>query len=173
MPQPATTRIKNIAKRAVSSTRNRSFLTLFAFKWLSGDKPAALKDPNTVLLTRSMAEKYFGSWQSAVGRSLKLDNSWVLKVTGVLADPPANTDFPLKVVISYATLRNTGINGHLNDWTGIFAQHYCFITLPGNLSEAAFDGDLTAMVNKYKPAVYRSEGIDAVAPDRHAFRHPL
>jgi putative ABC transport system permease protein len=135
------------------------FFDMFAFKWLAGDKPTALKDPNAVLLTRSMAEKYFGSWQSAVGRSLKLDNYWVLKVTGVLADPPANTDFPLKVVISYATLRNTGINGHLNDWTGIFAQHYCFVTLPGNLSEAAFDRDLTAMVNKYKPAEYRNEGM--------------
>jgi putative ABC transport system permease protein len=135
------------------------FFDMFAFKWLAGDKPTALKDPNSVLLTRSMAEKYFGSWQSAIGRSLKLDNYWVLKVTGVLADAPPNTDFPLKVVISYATLRNTGVNGHLNDWTGIFAQHYCFVTLPGNLSEAAFDRDLTAMVNKYKPAEYRNEGM--------------
>jgi len=133
------------------------FFDMFAFKWLAGDKPTALKDPNTVLLTRTMAEKYFGNWQSAVGRSLKLDNYWTLKVTGVLADPPVNTDFPLKVVISYATLRNTGVNGHLNDWIGIFAQHYCFVTLPGNLSEASFDRDLTAMVNKYKPAEYRNQ----------------
>jgi putative ABC transport system permease protein len=135
------------------------FFDMFAFKWLAGDKPTALNDPNTVLLTRSIAEKYFGSWQSAIGRSVKLDNYWVLKVTGVLADPPPNTDFPLKVVISYATLRNTGVNGHLNDWIGIFAQHYCFVTLPGNLPEAAFDRDLTAMVNKYKPAEYRNEGM--------------
>jgi putative ABC transport system permease protein len=135
------------------------FFDMFAFKWLAGDKPTALNDPNTVLLTRSVAEKYFGSWQSAIGRSVKLDNYWVLKVTGVLADPPPNTDFPLKVVISYATLRNTGVNGHLNDWIGLFAQHYCFVTLAGNLSEAAFDRDLTAMVNKYKPAEYRNEGM--------------
>ena len=135
------------------------FFDMFAFKWLAGDEPTALTDPNTVLLTRSIAEKYFGSWQTAIGRSVKLDNYWVLKVTGILADPPANTDFPLKVVISYATLRNTGVNSHLNDWIGIFAQHYCFVTLPGNLSEAAFDRDLTAMVNKYKPAEYRNEGM--------------
>ncbi len=135
------------------------YFDMFAFKWLAGDKPTALKDPNTVLLTRSMADKYFGNWQSAIGRSLKLDNYWVLKVTGVLADPPANTDFPLKVVISYATLKNTGVNSHLNDWSGIFAQHYCFVTLPGNVSEAGFDRDLTALVNKYKPADSRNQGM--------------
>jgi putative ABC transport system permease protein len=135
------------------------FFDMFAFKWLAGDKPTALNDPNTVLLTRSMAEKYFGSWQLAVGRSLKLDNYWVLKVTGVLADPPPNTDFPLKVVISYATLRNTGVNGSLNDWASIFAQHYCFVTLPENLPEAAFNKDLASLVNKYKPAEVRNEGM--------------
>ncbi|HEX3933775.1 MAG TPA: ABC transporter permease, partial [Puia sp.] len=135
------------------------FFDMFAFRWLAGDKTTALNDPNTVLLTKSTAAKYFGSWTSAIGRSLKLDNNWLLKVTGVLDDMPANTDFPLKVVISYATLHNTGVNGRLNDWVSIFAQHYCFVTLPDNLSEAAFDKDLTDVVNRYKPPVNHNEGM--------------
>ena len=135
------------------------FFDMFAFHWLAGDKTTALNEPNTVLLTKSAATKYFGNWTSAVGRSLKLDNNWLLKVTGVLDDMPANTDFPLKVVISYATLHNTGVNGRLNDWVGIFAQHYCFVKLPDNLSEAAFDKDLTDVVNRYKPPVSHNEGM--------------
>jgi ABC-type antimicrobial peptide transport system permease subunit len=135
------------------------FFDLFAFKWLAGDKPTALNDPNTVLLTRSMADKYFGNWQSAIGRSLMLDNSWVLKVTGVLADPPPNTDFPLKVVISYATLKNTGVKDRLTEWGAIFDQHYCFVKLPGNLSEATFDKELAGLVNKYKSAADRHESM--------------
>lgn len=135
------------------------FFDMFAFRWLTGDKATALNEPNTVLLTRSMAVKYFGSWTSAIGRSLKLDNTWLLKVTGVLEDAPANTDFPLKVVISYATLRNTGVNGVLNNWVSIFAQHYCFVTLPDNLSEAAVDRDLADMVNRYKPSENHNEGM--------------
>lgn len=135
------------------------FFDMFAFRWLAGDKTTALNDPNTVLLTKSTAEKYFGSWTSAIGRSLKLDNSWLLKVTGILDDMPANTDFPLKVVISYGTLHNTGVNGQLNNWVGIFAQHYCFVTLPDNLSEASFDKDLTDVVNRYKPPSNHNEGM--------------
>src|SRR5664279_2803136 len=91
------------------------FFEMFGFKWLSGDKATALNEPNTVILTQSIADKYFGSWTSAIGKSLKLDNSLLLKVTGVLEDIPANTDFPLKVVLSYATLHNTGVKGTLDN----------------------------------------------------------
>jgi putative ABC transport system permease protein len=135
------------------------FFKMFAFRWLAGNKASALNEPNTVLLSKSIATKYFGSWTSAIGRSLKLDNNLLLKVTGVLEDVPVNTDFPLKIIISYATLRNTGVNGVLNNWTNIFAQYYCFVTLPDHLSEAAFDKDLTDMVNRYKPAENRNEGM--------------
>lgn len=135
------------------------FFDMFAFRWLTGDKSTALNEPNTVVLTRSMAMKYFGSWSSAVGRSLRLDNNRTLKVTGILEDAPANTDFPLKVVISYATLRNSGAGGVLDNWVSIFDQHYCFVTLPDGLSEATFDRDLGDMVNRYKPAENRNEGL--------------
>jgi len=135
------------------------FFEMFGFKWLSGEKATALNEPNTVILTRSIADKYFGSWTSAIGKSLKLDNALLLKVTGVLEDMPANTDFPLKVVLSYATLHNTGIKGRLDNWVSVFAQHYCFVTLPDQLSETKFNKDLTDMVNRYKPAENRNEGM--------------
>jgi hypothetical protein len=135
------------------------FFDMFAFNWLTGDKQKALAEPNTVVLTRSMATKYFGDWTSAVGRTLKQDNNLLLRVSGVLEDVPTNTDFPLKVVISYATLRNTGVSGTLNNWVSIFAQHYCFVTLPDNLSETAFNKDLADVVRRYKPAENYNEGM--------------
>lgn len=135
------------------------FFDMFAFPWLAGDKKTALNEPNTVILTRTMAAKYFGDWRTAVGKTLNLDNRLLLQVTGVLEDAPANTDFPLKIVISYATLRKTGVGGALDNWVSIFAQHYCFVTLPDNLPPAAFDKDLTDVVNRYKPAENRNEGM--------------
>ena len=135
------------------------FFDMFAFKWLAGDKTTALNEPNTILLTRDIAEKYFGNWTSAIGKELKLDNSLPLKVTGVLENMPANTDFPIKLVLSYATLHSTGINGMLNNWVAIFAQHYCFVSLPDQLSETAFNRELTDVVNRYKPAENHNEGM--------------
>jgi len=135
------------------------FFEMFGFRWLAGNKRKALAEPNMVVLTRSMAIKYFGDWSSAVGRTLKLDNNRLLQVSGVLEDVPSNTDFPLKVVISYATLPSTGVSGALSNWAGIFAQHYCFVTLPDNMSEAQFNEDLAGVVRRYKPAENYNEGM--------------
>lgn len=137
------------------------FFSIFDFPWLAGDKSTALKEPNTVVLTQTIAEKYFGNWQNAIGRSIILDKlGSPLRVTGILADMPANTDFPLKVVISYSSLKNTGLAGMMtSDWIGIFAQHYCFVVLPDRLSEAQFDKDLTTVVHKYKPVQNHNEGM--------------
>ncbi len=136
------------------------FFDIFDFNWLAGNKRTALQDPNTVLLTRSTAEKYFGNWQSAMGKFLKVNNTLLLKITGILSDMPANTDFPLKVVISYATLKNTWLNYNLTNWTATFAQHYCFVVLPDNLSPNEFNKNLASFVQKYKPAGYRNEGME-------------
>ena len=108
------------------------FFQMFDFPMAAGDIKTALNDPNTVLLTKDEATKYFGDWHSAMGKSLKLYGQ-VMKVTGILDNPPANTDFPLSVVVSYATLMK-GIDP--NDWGSISDQNYCFVQLNKNASLA-------------------------------------
>jgi len=81
------------------------FFNVFDFKWLSGDKKNALTEPNTIVLTRDEANKFFGNWENAIGKIIKLENKLNFKVTGILENPPANTDFHLKVVMSYASLK--------------------------------------------------------------------
>ena len=83
------------------------FFGMFDFGWLAGDQKTALTEPNTVVLTQDVAEKYFGNWKDAVGKTIKYENKNTLKVTGILKNMPLNTDFDLKVVISDATLINT------------------------------------------------------------------
>ncbi|MGZ3874437.1 MAG: ABC transporter permease, partial [Mucilaginibacter sp.] len=85
-----------------------AFFDTFDFGWLAGDKKSALSEPNTVALTKGEAVKFFGDWHDAIGRTISYKGKTNLKVTGILADMPGNTDFPLKVVMSYATMRSKG-----------------------------------------------------------------
>src|SRR5258705_7841583 len=44
------------------------FFKIFDFEWIAGDVRSCLSDPNSAALTKTTAEKYFGNWQSAIGK---------------------------------------------------------------------------------------------------------
>ena len=106
------------------------FFQMFDYSLAAGNMKTALKDVNTVLLTKDVAAKYFGDWHKAMGQSLKIYGE-TMKVTGILNNPPANTDFPLSVVVSYATLMKYS---DPNDWGSISDENYCFVQLNKNTS---------------------------------------
>ncbi len=132
------------------------FFKIFDFKWLSGSPQSALSGPNSVVLTKDYAEKYFGNWKYAVGRSVKFNNSTILKVTGILDDLPDNNDFPLKVIISYSTFESSN-RADFKDWVSVFGANHCFIELPGNMSEAGFNKKLVEFVKEHKPPEYAKD----------------
>ncbi len=71
----------------------------FTWDLIAGDPQTALKAPYTVVLTESTAKKYFGD-VNPVGQSLQVDQSFQLKVTGVMEDVPPNTHFNFDAMIS-------------------------------------------------------------------------
>ena len=141
------------------------FFNIFDFAWLAGDKKTALSEPNTVVLTRDEAEKFFGNWHDAMGKVIKYENATNLKVTGILENPPANTDFPLKIVVSYATIKQKGSNfyDNIHDWVSTFGSHYVFMVLPDNMSVKLFNDDLAVFTKKHKPAEYAKQGFQLQA----------
>jgi putative ABC transport system permease protein len=118
-----------------------SFFKIFDYPLLAGSYES-LKDPNNVLLTKEIAEKYFGDWESAIGKTINLKAGGslfshsidVLKVSGILATIPANTDFQIKLVVAYGT----GITEDMSkntDWKDRTNSDFgCFVLLPQNTS---------------------------------------
>ncbi len=84
-----------------------SFLKIFDYPLIHGDTETALTEPNQVVITESIAKKYFGK-TDVVGETIKL-LSWVaenLEVVGVTKDVPANSHLKYNFLISYETLNN-------------------------------------------------------------------
>lgn len=157
IPGNNTAAIKKFAERDLYFVEPQLF-NVFDFDLLAGDKKTALAEPNTAVLTQEIAEKYFGSWKNAMGKTIKYENRNNLKVTGILKNLPPNTDLQLKIMVSYATLQNTDIKNNLKDWVSIFSQHYCFIIMPANVSAAQFNASLKTFAKKHKPAEYAKDG---------------
>ena len=133
------------------------FFDIFNFPFLAGNPKTALSELNTAVITQETAEKYFGDWHTAIGKFIKYDNDKdkVCKVTGVLKNIPANTDFPLQVVLSFKT--SEGEDGS-TDWSIQDGSLNTFVVLPKNMSSRQFDNNLKTFVKKHTPAEYTNHG---------------
>jgi putative ABC transport system permease protein len=132
-----------------------SFFKIFDFPLLAGSY-ASLKDPNNVLLTKEIAEKYFGDWKTAIGKTIKLQaggnifshSTDVLKVSGILATIPGNTDFQLKLAVSFETSSGSYLVKS-TDWKDRTNSDFgCYVLLPPNISVDNFNQQLRAYSRK-------------------------
>ena len=82
---------------------DENFMKVFDHQWLQGSS-RSLSEPNTIVLTKSLAQKYFGN-RDAMGQVIKLDNQFDLKVAGIIKDPPPNTHLPFQFLVSFETVR--------------------------------------------------------------------
>ncbi|HZY82846.1 MAG TPA: ABC transporter permease [Cyclobacteriaceae bacterium] len=80
-----------------------TILTMFSFPLAVGDERTALVAPYSIVLTPSVAKKYFGS-ESPIGKVLRVANSFDFTVTGVLKDDPTQTHLKFNFLASFATL---------------------------------------------------------------------
>jgi putative ABC transport system permease protein len=73
-----------------------SLFEVFTFPLAAGDPASALTDPHSVILSEKMAAKYFPDGD-VMGRTLRADDRFDFRVTGVLKAIPRNSEFPLKI----------------------------------------------------------------------------
>ncbi|OQP64159.1 hypothetical protein A3860_22400 [Niastella vici] len=79
--------------------------SIFDFAFIEGSPVNALKAPHSIVLSRSLARKYFGH-SAALGKTLICDNEPLL-VTGVFEDRPANSDLNIPALLSADFDKNT------------------------------------------------------------------
>ncbi|MBX2944275.1 MAG: ABC transporter permease [Cyclobacteriaceae bacterium] len=88
-----------------------NLFTFFTIPLVSGNPQEALREANSVVLSSSVAQKYFGN-DDATGRIIQLNDSIALRVTGVFKDLPANTHLNFNIAISNVA--------YLNKWNNAF-----------------------------------------------------
>ena len=124
-------------------------LKLFELRFLAGNADV-LKDVNSTTISKSLAEKYFGNWKDAVGKTISIDNSvFPLQVAAVFEDEPANSDFPFQLVASYDGFLAHDKTWPFTDWGSNTSNHQVYVKLPKGTSIAAIDKQLALFEKKY------------------------
>jgi putative ABC transport system permease protein len=109
------------------------------FRWIEGTPELALKEPNSIVLAQSEANRYFHG-QNPVGKTITLFNDAEFRITGLVTDLPANSDFPFKVFISYTTMENFW-KGLREDWGGL-GNNQCFVMLDDASQKEMVEGKI-------------------------------
>jgi putative ABC transport system permease protein len=81
----------------------KDFFNIFTVPVLEGSKDGALDEPNTMAISKKTADKFFPN-ESAVGKSLILDNKEDFKITAVYEDMPANSHFHFDLILAAQSL---------------------------------------------------------------------
>ncbi|SRR5690606_34587253 len=84
-----------------------SFFDVFTFPLTHGDARTALREPITAVVTESMAQKYFDS-ASILGETITLNDSLDFTITGVVADPPAQSHIRFGMLVSWGHSKDFG-----------------------------------------------------------------
>jgi putative ABC transport system permease protein len=127
------------------------FFDIFNFPVAAGDRRSMLTEPNTAIVTKRIAKKFFGD-ESPLDKTIKLDNRIEFKITAVLEDIPDNTDFRSEIFFSYATIRQYNEWYAAEDaWGGITTELQTFTRLRPGVTPQEVEAVLPAYVKKYRP----------------------
>jgi putative ABC transport system permease protein len=108
---------------------------VFDFQVVDGAKTNILDQPGSIAITQSLAKKIFGD-QSAIGKTVKLNQTTDLNVTAVLADPPKNSHLQFDLLHSLVPGQNEdGLRQALDTWQGIFTFTYLLLDKPANVPD--------------------------------------
>lgn len=124
-----------------------TFFEVFSFPLLKGNPETALKQVDGVLISESMARKYFGD-DDPLGQHLAVDSEdELLEVTGVFEDVPVNAHFHFDFLISY--LREKSFDPHDPFYSWSDFGHYNYIVLKDGADPKELEGKLMEWLRKY------------------------
>ncbi|MBS1553481.1 MAG: ABC transporter permease [Bacteroidetes bacterium] len=94
---------------------SEDFFKVFTYEWLSGDPATALNELTSIVITESTAKALFNS-TDALNKTIRIDNSDELKVTGVVKDSPKQSFLEYDYILPFSYYEKT------NPWIRNFAK---------------------------------------------------
>ncbi|MEM0992247.1 MAG: FtsX-like permease family protein [Bacteroidota bacterium] len=119
--------------------------------WLAGDRATAFQQDESIIITEKVAERYFGKSAldngDVIGKIMSLNNKNPLTVTGILRNPPNNTNLQFDIIVPYPFFsKNNPYPGQ--NWAGNYAGT-AFVSIADNVTPADFENTLNEWKKKY------------------------
>ncbi len=130
-------------------------IEVLSIPFLRGDPGSALKRPYTAVLSEAMAKKYFAD-TDPMGESIQIGDD-AFEITGIVRDPPLNSDFRHQIIMSWATIAE---EEHWQSWSPGMAATFCLIKLRPEVDATQFEALISDL-----PREYCAEKLDEMGQD--------
>lgn len=133
---------------------DQSFFDIFDYRLSAGDLNTALREPYSLVLTQSIAEKYFGA-ENPLGKIMTLflldpsGNGAPYKITGVMPDPPKNAHFTFNLLGSFNTFETANPDARTSEWRYFWNGFYTYVLLKEGVDPQAFALKLPDYAERY------------------------
>jgi putative ABC transport system permease protein len=125
-----------------------SFLQMFDFPFIDGDRKTALTEPNTAVITESTAKKYFKN-EDPIGKTLITLNNIPVKITAIAKNVPSQSSLQFNMLISWGTVvANKDYFFWMNSQTTNVV--YSFVQLKENSNAEKAGEEISALEHKYR-----------------------
>jgi putative ABC transport system permease protein len=130
-----------------------TFFKVFSVPFIKGDPETALREPNSVVITKKMANKYFGE-ENPMGKILNADKKRDYKVTAIVDNVPHNSHFHFDFLGSLSTYKSS------QDQIWISNSYITYFLLKKGFSAEKFEPKLKELVRKYVgPQIQVAAGV--------------
>jgi putative ABC transport system permease protein len=122
------------------------FLLTFRFPMIAGSREKALTEPNSIVVTQSLAKAFFGD-KDPMNQLIRIDNAEELKVTAVLKDVPSNSSFQFDYIIAFGYyMKQPWVKNSLDNWSNNSFQ--VFVELQPGAAEEDVEATIKDLLTK-------------------------
>jgi len=146
MPRVLFRRNDNVFFESSVVASDSGLFKMFNFPLILGDPETLLDSPHSIVLTKKLADKYFGD-ENPLGQTITVENRYQFMVTGVMKDIPDNSIFTFEGVIPYSFLHE--IDAVSDSWGS--NSIFTFVELQKGADIGEVNRKLTDVVLEYNP----------------------
>ena len=126
------------------------FFEVFQYPVLKGDPSLAIQSPNAIVITRSVAQAFFGTVK-AVGKTIQLNSEKYYRVGAVIENVPKNSSVQFDWVVTFSE----GEESWMKTWNN--NAFHTYVRLKPNTTQAGAEAHMAGLLKRYRTDVSATE----------------
>ena len=143
---------KEVYKEQNFYSANPEALDVFSFELLEGDRNTCFSNPNSILLSRTLAEKYFKNTE-IIGKQITVGEDQYF-ITGIFENWPKNSHLNVHALL----LSDVSESTEVQDWFNL--EHYNYVLLDKGVPRDELNDKLKQLSTDHLAPMIEGSGID-------------